>query len=316
MIDLNEALCYIQCDVLTLEDKTMADESNTNREEFPSLRGLPVDICIFTVKTEKRSDLDESVDRRTLKSYPKRWLELVLVERTDEPFQHFWALPGGFTKIETETLDEAVIRELKEETNLDAVIEADGEKQKHGIYLKQLKAYFHPKRDPRGFTPTVAFVALVNEQLLKQMQAGGDAKKVQLFRVSMREQELYYESEDGTEIVDKSRLAFDHADIISDALKFIQSEMMTTAIAKTLLPDEFTIAELHQVISTVVPSYIASATNFARDLLKTKTREGMLVEVFNEDGTPKKSTQYSARPAQLYRFREDFDARVSIYPRF
>ncbi|MCL6454013.1 MAG: NUDIX domain-containing protein [Alicyclobacillus sp.] len=285
--------------------------------EYPSLRGLPVDICIFTVATERRTADNTRTDRRSLKSYPRRCLELVLIQRSGDTFNDHWALPGGFTNVETESLDQAAIRELQEETNLTAAIGGETEGWMDGIYLEQMKAYYTPWRDPRGPTPTVAYVALVNEALLAGLRAGGDAKQAQLFRVRVSDaQPLVLESEDGAITLHAADLAFDHASIIADALRFVENKVMTTTIARTLLPKEFTIAQLQQVIAAVAPSYRPTTTNFARDLLKTKTRDRMLLEVLDEAGRPKKTRQYSARPAQLYTFNRAFDARVSIYPRF
>ena len=126
---------------------------------------------------------------------------------------------------------------------------------------------------------------------------------------------MLYKSEDGNTKIDEADFAFDHGKIIRDAIQFVQNKMLTTTIAVKLLPREFTISELHQVISAVVPTFTPSTSNFARDLVKTKSRDGMLEEVWDEQGNPKKSTIYSARPAQLYRFRNEFEPQVSIYPR-
>ncbi|KPV41788.1 NUDIX hydrolase [Alicyclobacillus ferrooxydans] len=284
--------------------------------EYPTLAGLPVDICIFTVITDRLPQPADVVDKRSLKSYPAKWLEMVLVQRQGSPFQGKWALPGGFTDIEHESLDKAAIRELKEETNLKASV-AGGDSANLDIHLEQLKAYYHPDRDPRGYIPTVAYVALVHERLLTDLQAGGDAMKASLFRVQADSHEgLRLISQDEATILTDDDLAFDHANIIRDALRFLENKMMTTTVAATLLPPEFTIAELHQVIRAVVPSFRVSTTNFARDLVKTKSRDGMLEEVRHIDGTPKKSNRYSARPAQLYKFNAAFEAHVSLYPRF
>ena len=50
-------------------------------------------------------------------------------------------------------------------------------------------------------------------------------------------------------------LAFDHQEILRDALHKIREKMLTTVIAKEFLPEEFTISELYQVIQTVVPDF-------------------------------------------------------------
>ena len=70
--------------------------------------------------------------------------QVVLVRRRFEPLG--WALPGGFVD-EGETLEQAAVREAREETGLDVELE------------RQLHAYSDPGRDPRGHTVTVVFVA-------------------------------------------------------------------------------------------------------------------------------------------------------------
>lgn len=287
-------------------------EVDREKNSYAKIDGLPVDICIFTVTTEQRIITDPTIDKRTLKSYPKRSLQVLLVQRRQDPFRHQWALPGGFTHLDWESLDEAARRELKEETNLDAFARIDNNLS--GIYLEQMRAYYQPDRDPRGKIPTVAYVAIVHEKHLINLQAGGDARQARLFHVRTTDQgEIHYETEDHKIIA--SDLAFDHGQILLDALHFVQNKMITTTIASTLLPEAFTIAELYQVIATVVPSFTPTSTNFARDLVKTKSRDGLLEEVTDEKGNRKKTSQFSSRPAQLYKFRADFEPRISVYPR-
>ncbi|HEX2695345.1 MAG TPA: NUDIX hydrolase [Acidobacteriota bacterium] len=69
---------------------------------------------------------------------------IVLVERKDPPYG--WALPGGFVEY-GETLEQAAVREAKEETSLDIGL------------VRQFHAYSDPDRDPRGHTVTMVFVA-------------------------------------------------------------------------------------------------------------------------------------------------------------
>lgn len=279
----------------------------------PLIIGLPVDICIFTVVSE-RPDPTKVLDKRSLRSLPERKLKVLLVRRMENPYQHQWALPGGFTDVEHETLEMAAVRELKEETNLDAASLADLHQESNRIFIDQIRAYYSPERDPRGWTPTVVFAALVNETLLEPMQAGGDANDAQLFEVMSTGNALTLKSSVG-ELFELESLAFDHGGILRDSFKFVQQKILTTTVAKTLLPEEFTIAELRQVVSTVVPEFSISTSNFTRDLVNTKSRYQLLEEVVTSNGEPKKSSEYSSRPAQLYRFKEGYETQLSIYPR-
>jgi len=106
---------------------------------------------------------------------------IVLVERKYEPFG--WALPGGFVEV-GETVEEAAIREAKEETGLDVEL------------VRQFHTYSHPDRDPRGHTVGVVFVA----RAWGKARAGSDAKSVDTFYdMNMPE-----------------TLCFDHRDILKD----------------------------------------------------------------------------------------------------
>src|SRR5690349_20665449 len=75
-------------------------------------------------------------------------LQVLLIRRGQAPFKDKWALPGGFVRVE-ETLDEAALRELEEETGLKKV------------FLEQLYTFGAVKRDPRARVVSVAYYALV-----------------------------------------------------------------------------------------------------------------------------------------------------------
>ena len=108
---------------------------------------------------------------------------IVLVKRKNEPFKGMHALPGGFVEY-GETVEQAVLREVKEETGLEVKI------------LKLLGVYSDPKRDPRGHTVAVAFLCAEESG---ELRAGDDAAGASSFK----------------EIPDK--LAFDHRKILKEA---------------------------------------------------------------------------------------------------
>ncbi len=70
---------------------------------------------------------------------------LLLIERGHEPFKGCYALPGGFVDV-GETVEEAALRELKEETGAS------------GRVMRLIGVYSEPSRDPRGHTVSAAFV--------------------------------------------------------------------------------------------------------------------------------------------------------------
>lgn len=113
-------------------------------------------------------------------------LELLLIQRRNDPFKNSWALPGGFVD-KQEDLEAAALRELFEETHV-RVSE-----------LQQIKAYGRPDRDPRGHTVSIAFMGSTAPET--EAKAKDDAKALRWFSV------------DALPV-----LAFDHDVIIQDAL--------------------------------------------------------------------------------------------------
>ena len=115
---------------------------------------------------------------------------IVLIERKNPP--HGWALPGGFVDY-GESLEEAAVREAKEETCLD--IELTG----------QLYTYSDPRRDPRFHTITTVYIARAEGR----PRAEDDAKRIGIFTLDDRPRPL----------------AFDHEKILEDYLKKKRSEV-------------------------------------------------------------------------------------------
>jgi len=252
----------------------IVDESNYSARNYRTPDGAPSDIVIFTIISTGKGSAK--------KSLPSRELHVMLIQRKVWPFQGQWALPGGFCK-DSESMYECAQRELHEETGVE------------GFLLQYLNVYSTPGRDPRGWIISHAFLALVNEKMLKGRRAAVDAMDVHLFPVR---EALSME------------LAFDHRQILEDALVEIRKQMLTTTIAKEFLPKEFTISELYQVIQAIVPEF--DEKNFVRKITSTQSRKGIIEEVRDHKGDLKKSNEYSQRAAQLYRFSET-EPRLSLY---
>ncbi|MDX9932630.1 MAG: NUDIX hydrolase [Bacteroidales bacterium] len=114
-------------------------------------------------------------------------LSILLIERKHDPFKGCYALPGGFVD-EDETLENAIARELQEETNLTL------------SNLQQFRAYSRPDRDPRGRTISVIFISILNT--FPDAVAGDDAAAVKWFPLNQLPE-----------------LAFDHTEIVADIMK-------------------------------------------------------------------------------------------------
>ncbi len=110
---------------------------------------------------------------------------IIFIERLNKPYGI--ALPGGFVDI-GETVESALIREMKEETDLDVKIE------------ELLNIYSDPKRDPRFHTASAVYICNAKGK----PKALDDAKNIFVYK----SKEIPFE-----------KLVFDHSKIISDFLK-------------------------------------------------------------------------------------------------
>lgn len=98
--------------------------------------------------------------------------KLLLIRRLHSPCKDQWALPGGFVD-KDEPLQAAAARELREETSVDS----------GSVPLVQVGAFGDPGRDPRGWTVTVAYAALVPSTNLG-VKAADDARDAEWFDVA------------------------------------------------------------------------------------------------------------------------------------
>lgn len=114
---------------------------------------------------------------------------ILLVKRSKDPYKNQFALPGGFVN-EGETIEEAIKREVYEETSLEV----------HPIDI--LGVYSDPKRDPRGHIMTVVFIVLI---VRGNPSAGDDAKEISWIPI---------------EKISDIKVAFDHKLVIHDYLRW------------------------------------------------------------------------------------------------
>jgi len=162
-------------------------------------------------------------------------LKVLLIQRRQPPFEHMWAIPGGFIHM-GETLEEAASRRLREETTVDH------------IYLEQLGSFGDPSRDPRARVITVAYYALVSAEKL-HLTASANAQDVAWFNV----EEL-------------ANLAFDHTEIVNKALVKLKDNLETSTVAFQLLPENFTLTELQRVYELILGKTL-DKRNFRKKIL-------------------------------------------------
>lgn len=232
--------------------QTVRGKLNYDSDAYAPI-AVTVDLAIFTV----RAGL----------------LQILLIERAEEPFAGYWALPGGFVKID-ESVTNAARRELSEETGLRDI----------DLYLEQLATYGTPNRDPRTRVVSVAYVALIPD--LPLPIAGGDAASARFWPVD--EIKL-----NGRDDQDDISLAFDHALIVNEAIERVRSKLEYTTLATAFVSEPFSLAEVRRVYEAVWGK-APDLANFRRKLLST---DDFVVPA----GSASTSGSKGGRPAALYR---------------
>ena len=170
-------------------------------------------------------------------------LKVLLIRRGLEPFAGSWAFPGGFVQVD-ETLEQAALRELKEETGVSKV------------FLEQLYTFGDLGRDPRDRVVSVAYYVLVKLSDYS-VRASTDAREAAWFPVS-----------------DVPKLAFDHEKILDVALTRLKGKVRYQPIGFELLPKKFTLTELQKLYETVLETTL-DKRNFRKKILSMDLLEGL-----------------------------------------
>lgn len=155
-------------------------------------------------------------------------LKVLLVRRPDapdEPFPGRWALPGGFVDVALDrSLEDCALRKLREKTGVAAP------------YLEQLGSWGNATRDPRGWSATHAWYALVHVPPVMLPPDAGTAESQWL---------------DAAE-AGRKRLAFDHAQILAAAVERLRGRVEYTSLPAYLLAEPFTLPQLQQAYEIVL----------------------------------------------------------------
>jgi 8-oxo-dGTP diphosphatase len=195
-------------------------------------------------------------------------LKVLLVQRpidVEDPFPTLWSLPGGFVDVvEDEDLESCAKRKLKERTGVEA------------SYLEQLGSWGSRLRDPRGWSATHVYFALMSADDAELLPAG-DAGGSRWYAI------------DGQRV--KEKLAFDHAEILKAAIVRLRSKVEYTSLPAFLMPHEFTLTELQRVYEELL----------GRPIEKKSFRTRILATDLLEEVARRK--QGANRPAQMYRLR-------------
>lgn len=194
-------------------------------------------------------------------------LKILLIQRAHDPFENYWALPGGFVD-ENEDLEAAALRELEEETGV------------KDVFVEQLFTFGTPGRDPRGRVITVAYYALIN-LTEHPVKASSDARNVKWFELDKIPQ-----------------LAFDHAKILKTAVNRLRAKVRYQPVGFELLPEEFTLPQLQKLYESILGTAL-NKRNFRTRILKMD----ILKEVGRQEGVAHRPARLYSFDKEKY---EDF----------
>ena len=214
----------------------------TNSAGYTAPIGLTADPVVFTL-------LDGA-------------LCVLLARRLEEPQRGVFALPGGFVGAE-ESPEQTAERKLREKTGVGSV------------HLEQLRTYAEPGRDPRGWLPSIAYMALVApEALPEERPADRDAS--------------------WQRVGELPPLALDHARIVDDGLWRLHARVADKAwfvrVAGGLLEEPFTLRQA-QLLYEALRGEPVDPANFRRDVRAT----GLLID------TGERRSDGPGRPGRVYR---------------
>ena len=193
-------------------------------------------------------------------------LDVLLMKRGTEPFPEAWALPGGWIHVDEDAdLEAAARRVLRDKTGVETP------------YIEQLATFGNQRRDPRGWSVSVAYVALISADEVN-LREGGNASDVIWSPLAG----------DGVAL----GLAFDHSVILRTALTRLRNKVEYSTLPVHLLPAAFTLRELQSVYECILD----------RRLDKSAFRKRIAEADFVE-AIPGHMRRASNRPAQLFRLK-------------
>jgi 8-oxo-dGTP diphosphatase len=197
-------------------------------------------------------------------------LHVALIKRDHQPFLGALALPGGYVHADVDAdMQDAAVRMLRDKTGIASP------------YLEQLATFSGRGRDPRGWSISVAYYALVPAAVI----AGGGHPEVELLPV---------ESLKG--------LPFDHQQIVEAAIQRVRNKSSYSSLPVYLCGENFTLPQLQKVYEAILGEPI-NKVSFRRKLDELDILEP--VEGAMETGK-------AHRPAQLYRLKKCFRQQLSL----
>lgn len=197
-------------------------------------------------------------------TYHDKRLKILLVQRSAEPQKGKWGLPGGIVDIDIdEDIESTALRKLVEKTDVEPP------------YLDQLVTLGDRSRDPRGWSVTVCYTALIAHQNCAQhVDTVSDVRWVEIDEVL------------------KMNLAFDHHGLVLRAQERMRQRALYSISSGYALPEVFTLGELQHLHELLIGKPIQK---------KSFRRRIEQAELLIDTGDKR---QESGRPAVLYRMKE------------
>ena len=193
-------------------------------------------------------------------------LQTLIMKRENHPFQGKWSLVGGYIDMENDhDLEATAKRKLIEKTGVKTP------------YLEQFGSIGNAKRDPRHWSITTVYFALipVEDIVLRAGQGATDIKWAPVKEGAVKE-----------------KLAFDHGQILKACTERLRNKVLYTSLPVHLMPDEFTLMELQKVYEIIIGNTM-DHKSFRRRILGA--------DILEETGKLKETGR---RPAMLYRQRK------------
>lgn len=189
-------------------------------------------------------------------------VSVLLIQRKYDPFKTSWAIPGGFV-LENESLEEAVRRELLEETGI-------------GVnYLEQLYTFGDPGRDPRQRIISISYFGLVKTSQYQELKASTDAENAKWFSIKKL-----------------PALAFDHKKILATAIERLRTKVRYQPIGFELLDKKFPFSDLEKLYTALLDREI-NRRNFSKKILSFG---------FLEETGELSKAEGKGRPSKMFRF--------------
>jgi len=193
-------------------------------------------------------------------------LHVLIVKRANHPFRDYWSLVGGYVDLQNDTdLIDTAMRKLIEKTGVKTP------------YLEQFNTIGNKTRDPRGWSITTVYFALLPVDSIT-LEAGHGAQDIKWAKLTNGKV--------------KEKLAFDHDAILKACTKRLRDKVLYTSLPIHLMPEKFTLNGLQRVYEIIIDNKI-DHKSFRRRLLNA--------DILEETGEMQKTGR---RPAMLYKLKK------------